>query len=200
MPGEFRHWSTSGTRTKPACGRWNRHTRSSARSWPPAPSTAPCLCGRTGLVPQRLAQLVDARDSVHDVKFAPRHLGLRLATASEDGFVRMYEEIDVINLSHWPLQEEFLADKGGVTCVSWNKSRFDVPKIVVGGNSNVAKVWGYNNSYRLQVLAELVGHADAIHDVCWAPNMDRSSRLLAPASKDHTVRIWRLTIQEDDHL
>lgn len=24
------------------------------------------------------AQLVDARDSVHDVKFAPRHLGLRL--------------------------------------------------------------------------------------------------------------------------
>ncbi|GMF09580.1 unnamed protein product [Phytophthora lilii] len=121
------------------------------------------------------AQLVDARDSVHDVKFAPRHLGLRL--------------------------EEFLADKDGATCVSWNKSRFDVPMIVVGGNSDVAKVWGYNNSYRRwQVVAELVGHSDAIHDVCWAPNMGRSSHLLATASKDRTVRIWRLTIQEDDHL
>ncbi|ETL25568.1 hypothetical protein L917_20462 [Phytophthora nicotianae] len=147
------------------------------------------------------AQLVDARDSVHDVKFAPRHLGLRLATASEDGFVRMYEAIDVMNLSHWPLQEEFLADKDGATCVSWNKSRFDVPMIVVGGNGEVAKVWGYNNSYRRwQVVAELVGHTDAIHDVCWAPNMGRSSHLLATASKDRTVRIWRLMIQEDDHL
>ncbi|KAI9915509.1 hypothetical protein PsorP6_007289 [Peronosclerospora sorghi] len=61
------------------------------------------------------AQLVDARDSVHDVKFSPRHLWLRLAYASKDGFVRMYEDIDVMNLSHWPLQEEFLADKDGAT-------------------------------------------------------------------------------------
>ncbi|OWZ05854.1 Nucleoporin [Phytophthora megakarya] len=123
------------------------------------------------------AQLVDARDS---------------ATASEDGFVRMYEAIDVMNPSHWPLQEEFLADKDGVTCVSWNKSRFDVLMIVVGRNSNVAKIWDYNNSYRRwQVLSELVDHANAIHDVSWAPNMDRSSHLLAAASKDRT---------EDDHL
>ncbi|KAI9911453.1 hypothetical protein PsorP6_009507 [Peronosclerospora sorghi] len=147
------------------------------------------------------AQLVEARDSVHDVKLAPRHLGLRLASASEDGFVRMYEASDVMNLSHWPLQEEFLADKDGATCLSWNKSHFDVPMIMVGGNSDAAKVWGYNNSYRKwQVVAELVGHTDAIHDVCWAPNMGQSFHLLATASKDRTVRIWRLTIHQDDHL
>lgn len=123
------------------------------------------------------------------------------ATASEDGFVRMYEAIDVMNLSHWPLQEEFLADKEGVTCVSWNQSRFDVPLIVVGGNSDVVKVWGYNNSYRRwQVVAELAGHSDAIHDVCWAPNMGRSYHLIATASKDRTVRIWKLKMQEGGHL
>ncbi|KAI9909412.1 hypothetical protein PsorP6_015028 [Peronosclerospora sorghi] len=138
---------------------------------------------------------------VHDVKFAPRHLGLRLASASEDGFVRMYEAIDVMNLSHWLLQEEFLADKDGATCLSWNKSRFLVPMIMVGKNSDAAKVWGYNNSYRKwQVVDELVGHTDAIHDVCWAPNMGQSFHLLATASKDRTVRIWRLTIHQDDHL
>ncbi|KAI9910513.1 hypothetical protein PsorP6_010632 [Peronosclerospora sorghi] len=113
----------------------------------------------------------------------------------------MYEAIDVMNLLHWPLQEEFLADKDGATCLSWNKSRFDVPMIMVGGNSDAAKVWGYNNSYRKwQVVAELVGHTDAIHDVCWAPNMGQSFHLLATASKDRTVRIWRLTIHPDDHL
>ncbi|KAJ0404329.1 hypothetical protein ATCC90586_007643 [Pythium insidiosum] len=143
------------------------------------------------------AQLVDSRESVHDVKFAPRHLGLRLATASEDGFVRMYEAIDVMNLSHWPLQEEFLADKEGVTCISWNQSRFDAPMIAVGGNSEVVKVWGYNNSFRRwQVVAELQGHTDAIHDVAWAPNMGRSYHLVAAASKDRTVRIWKLKMTD----
>ncbi|KAF1320992.1 Nucleoporin-like protein, partial [Globisporangium splendens] len=147
------------------------------------------------------AQLVDSRESVHDVKFCPRHLGLRLATASEDGFVRMYEAIDVMNLSHWPLQEEFFADKEGVTCISWNQSRFDVPMIVVGGNSDVVKVWGYNNNYRRwQVVAELVGHTDAIHDVCWAPSMGRSYHLIATASKDRTVRIWKLKMAAEGHL
>jgi nucleoporin SEH1 len=111
--------------------------------------------------------------------------------------VRMYEAIDVMNLSHWPLQEEFLADKEGVTCVSWNQSRFDVPMIAVGGNSDAVKVWGYNNSYRRwQVVAELAGHLDAIHDVSWAPNMGRSYHLIATASKDRTVRVWKLRMPD----
>lgn len=52
----------------------------------------------------RKAQLGDSRDSVQDIKFSPRHLGLKLATASSDGLVRVYEAVDVMNLSHWPLQ------------------------------------------------------------------------------------------------
>ncbi|KAI9910739.1 hypothetical protein PsorP6_010858 [Peronosclerospora sorghi] len=127
------------------------------------------------------SQLVDARDSVHDVKLAPRHLGLRLVSL------------------HANFSSKVKCD--GATCLSWNKSRFDVPMIMVGGNSDAAKFWGYNNSYRKwQVVAELVGHTDAIHDVCWAPNMGQSFHLLATASKDRTVRIWRLTIHQDDHL
>ena len=39
--------------------------------------------------------------SVTDIQFSPRHLGLKLATCSADGFVRIYEAIDVINLAHW---------------------------------------------------------------------------------------------------
>jgi WD40 repeat protein len=43
--------------------------------------------------------LVDSRTSVTDVKFAPKHLGLLLATCSADGTVRIYEAPDVMNLS-----------------------------------------------------------------------------------------------------
>lgn len=48
------------------------------------------------------ATLLDSQRSVQDVKFAPRHLGLKLASASLDGFIRVYEAQDVTNLSHWP--------------------------------------------------------------------------------------------------
>jgi nucleoporin SEH1 len=49
------------------------------------------------------AQLTDARKSVTCVQFAPRHLGLKIATGSADGKVRVYEAIDVMNLIHWPM-------------------------------------------------------------------------------------------------
>ena len=50
--------------------------------------------------------LVDSRTSVTDIKFAPRHLGLMLATCSADGIVRVYEATDIMNLSEWSLQHE----------------------------------------------------------------------------------------------
>ena len=54
----------------------------------------------------RRTSLVDSRTSVTDVKFAPRHLGLMLATCSADGIVRVYEATDIMNLSEWSLQHE----------------------------------------------------------------------------------------------
>ena len=39
------------------------------------------------------AELSDARKAVNCVEFAPRHLGLKIATGSADGLVRIYEAI-----------------------------------------------------------------------------------------------------------
>src|SRR4051812_6946571 len=48
--------------------------------------------GRTGARAwKKQGRLVDSRDSVQDCQFAPRHLGLKLATCSLDGRVRIYE-------------------------------------------------------------------------------------------------------------
>ena len=52
----------------------------------------------------RKAQLSESKGSVNDVKFAPRHQGLKLASASADGIVRIYEVTDIFSLSYWPIQ------------------------------------------------------------------------------------------------
>lgn len=53
---------------------------------------------------QRKVQLSDSKKGVKDVKFAPKHLGLKVATASAEGIVRIYEATDVFALNYWTLQ------------------------------------------------------------------------------------------------
>lgn len=65
--------------------------------------------------------LVDSRTSVMDIKFAPKSMGLLLATCSADGIIRIYEAPDVMNLAQWTLQQE-VACKHQASCISWNPS------------------------------------------------------------------------------
>jgi len=69
----------------------------------------------------RRTNLVDSRTSVTDIKFAPKSLGLLLATCSADGVMRIYEAPDVMNLSQWTLQHE-VSCKLPCSCLSWNPS------------------------------------------------------------------------------
>lgn len=59
------------------------------------------------------ATLSDARRAVTAVEFAPRHLGLRLASGSADGVVRIYEALDTMNLNHWKLEAEIEENEDG---------------------------------------------------------------------------------------
>ncbi len=65
------------------------------------------------------ATLRESPRAVKDVEFAPRHLGLRLAAAGADGVVRVYEAVDVMNLSHWPLQVCCVAMRGARDGKGW---------------------------------------------------------------------------------
>lgn len=107
---------------------------------------------------------------MNDVKFSPRYLGLKIAAASADGMVRIYEASDVFSLNYWPLQvttscffsfviispqDSFQAEvtagteavsEHGATCLSWSDCPFEHPKIVVGGYSKSAAVWTLEDS------------------------------------------------------
>jgi len=134
--------------------------------------------------------LVDSRTSVTDVKFAPKHLGLQLATCSSDGMVRIYEAPDVMNLSQWSPQLE-INSKMSCSCIAWNPSRAHLPMIAVGsdepstpGNSKV-QIYEHNENSRKWVKVEaIVGATEPVHDLAFAPNFGRSYHLLAIASRD----------------
>ncbi|ESO97844.1 hypothetical protein LOTGIDRAFT_209001 [Lottia gigantea] len=139
--------------------------------------------------------LVDSRTSVTDVKFAPRHLGLQLATCSADYMVRIYEAQNVMNLSQWSLQHEI---QTGFTCscLSWNPSisRLYPPMIAVGSDdpspssSGRVQIYEYNESSRKWKKVEIITVlTEPVHDLAFAPNLGRSYHTLAVASKDLSI-------------
>lgn len=146
------------------------------------------------------ARLTDARRAVTCVQFAPRHLGLRLATGSADGTVRIYEAIDVMNLNHWPLNGSIEADEVeagkselGVTSLSWCNGRFEPPTIVVGGSSGNVNVYRYSDASRQwHLTVRLPPHGRGTLDVAWAPNVGRSYHLIASAGMDGGLKVHRL--------
>ena len=58
-------------------------------------------------------------------------MGLMLATASSEGYIRIYVAPDIMNLASWRLDYEFEASSWGINSISWNKNPFDPPMIVV---------------------------------------------------------------------
>eukprot|EP01130_Rhizamoeba_saxonica_P009652 TRINITY_DN3936_c0_g1_i1.p1 TRINITY_DN3936_c0_g1~~TRINITY_DN3936_c0_g1_i1.p1 ORF type:complete len:309 (-),score=71.24 TRINITY_DN3936_c0_g1_i1:1586-2512(-) len=148
---------------------------------------------------ERIA-LKDSTDSVLDIEFAPRHLGLKLSTCSMDGYVRIYNSIDMANLQQWPLSGSFEVERyGGVKCLSWNTSPFeDSAKIVVGTtNECTIQIWEYIESQnRWTIVKKLIGHEGPIRDVAWAPHIGRSYHVIASSSEDKTIKIWN--VYDDD--
>ncbi|XP_076392753.1 nuclear pore complex protein Nup44A isoform X2 [Megachile rotundata] len=145
----------------------------------------------------RRTNLVDSRKSVTDVKFAPKTLGLLLATCSEDGVIRIYEAPDVMNLSQWTLQHD-ISCKLQCSCLTWNPSlsRLHPPMIAVGSDDPNPSAGGkvfiyeYSESSRRWAKTETLAIVDPVHDIAFAPNLGRSFHTLAVASKD--VRIITL--------
>ncbi|KAG4081318.1 WD40 repeat-like protein [Neocallimastix lanati (nom. inval.)] len=143
------------------------------------------------------AKIVESQGSVQDIEFAPNYLGLKLATISADGKLRIYEAMDIMNLIHWTLLEEIEVtsagrESDGHYCLSWSTSRFHPPMIVVGcGKDNTARIYRLDQHNKWQICEVLNGHQDIVHDVAWAPNVGRSYQLIATACKDGRVRIFK---------
>ncbi|CAL9732956.1 nucleoporin Seh1p [Monosporozyma unispora] len=86
----------------------------------------------------QLCILNDSQGALYDVKFAPPHLGLKLATIGNDGTLRIYEALEPSDLRAWTLTTEInilkvppanhlQSDFG----LSWCPSRFSAERLAV---------------------------------------------------------------------
>lgn len=151
------------------------------------------------------ASLVDSSNSVTDLKFSPRHLGLLLAMCYKDGVVRIYEAPDVMNLSCWSVQFVITCKLASASCISWNPSRSHLPMLAVGTDDprtnagGKVEIFEMSNSARKWIkIATLMGVTDPVHDIAFAPNVGRSRHLLAIASKD--IHIMALNPTKEKHV
>ncbi|CAG8570258.1 6936_t:CDS:2 [Paraglomus occultum] len=152
------------------------------------------------------ARLPESKSAVQDIEFAPNALGLKLAAVAADGSIRIYEAMEVTNLKKWTLLEEFnvsgsihMKEAEGNYCISWCPSRFHASMIAVGCGKE-ARIYKQNAINNWAAIITLYGHKDTIHDISWAPAMGRSYQLIATASKDHFVRIYKLTPAESGYF
>ena len=54
-------------------------------------------------------------------------------------------------------------------------------------------IWVHNAEIkRWQPALQLTGHSAGVNDISWAPSMGRSFYFIATASKDESVRIWKV--------
>lgn len=147
------------------------------------------------------AKLNDARASVHDIWFAPSHLGLRIASISADGMVRIYEAMESSNLSRWTLMHDFSVvsppprETDSSFCLTWCPSRFATPSLAVGA-MDVVRIYTMDDTGKFKAGLEL-SHGGLVRDITWGASMGRTFHLLATACKDGHVRIFKLKETDD---
>ncbi|CBJ32304.1 conserved unknown protein [Ectocarpus siliculosus] len=144
--------------------------------------------------------LKDSRYGVVDVKFAPRHLGLRIASASEDGHVRVYKATDLSSVSGWKMAPwSFVPcpDGLGVTCISWCSSPFLKPLLVVGTMSGLVQIWLSDGTTeelgKWSKVLDLPEHGSrGVSSVSWSPQFCTTFDRIATCGGDGRVRVHRL--------
>ncbi|EDO17546.1 hypothetical protein Kpol_534p25 [Vanderwaltozyma polyspora DSM 70294] len=148
----------------------------------------------------KLCTLNDSKGSLYSAKFAPSHLGLKLACIGNDGILRIYEALDPSDLRSWTLtttakvlnvppashlQSDF--------CISWCPSRFQTERIAVCVLDQAIIYQKNTQDSKFYIAGKLEGHNGLIRSVCWAPSIGRAYQLIATGCKDGKVRIYKVT-------
>ncbi|HEX6523056.1 MAG TPA: pentapeptide repeat-containing protein [Streptosporangiaceae bacterium] len=129
----------------------------------------------------RLVALTGHTGWVQSVAYHPD--GTRLATAGDDGTVRIWDAVTGEHL------HTLVGHTDWVQVVAY---RPDGTRLATAGDDDTVRIWDAVTGEHLQTL---VGHSGIVHSVAYHPDGTR----LATASDDGTVRIWDAVTGEDLH-
>ena len=125
--------------------------------------------------------LKEHTEAVTCVAFSPD--GLRIASASADGTAIIWETATGQQL------HTLSGHDGTVSSVAFSP---DGLQIATGSFDKTAKIWDTTTGRELLTLS---GHDDAVNSVSFSPTPAESD-LLATASRDTTIRIWAVSIED----
>eukprot|EP00834_Sanchytrium_tribonematis_P002981 NODE_104_length_19294_cov_0.449179.p12 type:complete len:281 gc:universal NODE_104_length_19294_cov_0.449179:6133-5291(-) len=139
-------------------------------------------------------KITDSREIVDSVQFAPQNVGLKLATASRDGFLRLYIPSELISLTEWTNIDEVSFSKTSVEFVKMSYSPDDDRLVLIF--PNCVQIYGsLNNS--MTKIADL-NLSDKPISCAFAPNMGRSFDLVAVGSEEGRLYIYK--VQQDHQV
>ncbi len=124
--------------------------------------------------------------AVNSARWTPD--GLRVVTASDDGFARVWDPE-----RGTPALEPYAV--GGAVELALPLATPKGDWLLTAGADHVARLWGLPSdsrpSDRGPLIAQLVGHTDAIVDAVISPDGER----IATAGRDHVARVWAMNGQ-----
>ncbi|CAA7041882.1 unnamed protein product [Microthlaspi erraticum] len=154
---------------------------------------------------------------VLDVQFGVSRKSLKMIVAYSDGYLRVFELLNPLELKNWQLQAEFqnvidslstLGKPSSLSAsVSWNpvRSEEQEPSFVLAFNSdspylNSSKIWEFDEAHnRWLAVAELASpedKGDPVYAVSWAPNIGRPYEVVAVATHQG-IGIWHVGLAPD---
>lgn len=86
------------------------------------------------------AKLSDSKEVIEDIKFAPKYKGLLLATASSDGFFRIYEAPDIMNLGSWQIRSTNKVNQNGINAFSWSQNNLNPLMLAIGCKDSESQI------------------------------------------------------------
>ena len=142
------------------------------------------------------AILADATLPMYCVQFAPYHLGLKLATGSADGVVRIYEACSLRDTKNWALQSTInvknLNEKVGITCLSWCSTQFEPPTLVIGTSNGKTLVYRYNDSSHHWFMVLSLSSKSGISDVSWSTKLGKDHHTIASITDNGILSVYRI--------
>lgn len=149
---------------------------------------------------KRKATISEFHGALYDIAFAPSHLGLKLASIDSEGMFHVHEALDPNNLQYWTslMPEESLVTKQAsrnrqsAFSLSWCPSMFFKEYIAVSAQDS-AYIYHKSELGKFQRVAEFPSCKGLIRDIAWAPSMGRQFQLIAVASLDKYIRVFKVT-------